>query len=97
MNIKELEPGDTVYAAKELRNDGSVPHLPANELIAKEGTRGVLINVGHIEEQPDITLYLVRFENNDLSLGPPVGCWPEEIRSIELTSVSSELSSEKGH
>ena len=85
MNIKTLEPGDTVYATRELRNDGSIPDMLDNELIAQEGTRGVLINVGHVEEQPDVTLYLVRFENHDLSLGPPVGCWPEEIRGIELT------------
>jgi nitrogen fixation protein NifZ len=85
MKEKTFEPGDTVYATQELRNDGSIPDLPANELIAKEGTRGVLINVGHFEEQPNLTLYLVRFEHSDLSLGPPVGCWPEEIRSIEPT------------
>jgi nitrogen fixation protein NifZ len=83
MNIKALEPGDTVYAALELRNDGSIPDMAENELIANEGTRGVLVNVGHFEEQPNLTLYLVRFENQDLSLGPAVGCWPEEIKSIE--------------
>jgi len=83
MNIKTLEPGDTVYATQELRNDGSIPGVPQNELIAEAGTRGVLVNIGHFEEQPDLTLYLVRFENSDLNLGPPVGCWPDEIRTIE--------------
>jgi len=82
MNLQTLEPGDTVYAIQELRNDGSIPGLPENELIAASGTRGVLINIGHVEEQPDVTLYLVRFENSDLTLGPPVGCWPDEIRAI---------------
>jgi nitrogen fixation protein NifZ len=86
MNLKTLEPGDTIYANQELRNDGSVPDMMENELIAKVGTRGVLINVGHLEEQPELTLYLVRFENPDLSLGPPVGCWPNEIRTIEPTN-----------
>ena len=81
MNIKTLVPGDIVYAAQELRNDGSVPGLEENELIAKSGTRGVLINIGHLEEQPNTDLYLVRFENPDLSLGPAVGCWLEEITS----------------
>lgn len=84
MNLETLEPGDTVYATQELRNDGSIPDLPENELIAASGTRGVLVNVGHFEEQPDITLYLVRFENADLSLGPPVGCWPEEISPLDI-------------
>lgn len=83
MNVETLEPGDTVYATQELRNDGSIPGVPENELIAASGTRGVLVNIGHFEEQPDVTLYLVRFENEDLTLGPPVGCWPDEIRAIE--------------
>lgn len=85
MNVATLEPGDTVYAKQELRNDGSIPGLPENELIATTGTRGVLVNIGHFEEQPDLTLYLVRFENPDLSLGPPVGCWLDEISAQELT------------
>lgn len=89
MNVQTLEPGDTVYAAQELRNDGSIPGLPENELIAASGTRGVLINIGHVEEQPDVTLYLVRFENEDLTLGPPVGCWPDEITATESTSVEA--------
>ena len=88
MNLKSLEPGDTVYATQELRNDCSIPDLPEQELIALQGTRGVLVNIGHLEEQPDKALYLVRFENPDLSLGPPVGCWPEEIRAIDLSNVS---------
>ena len=86
MSVKTLVPGDTVYAERELRNDGSVPDMEENALIAKPGTRGVLINIGHLEEQPDTTLYLVRFENPDLSLGPPVGCWPDEIRSVNADS-----------
>ena len=83
MNIRTLEPGDTVYAAQELRNDGSIPGLTKNELVATSGTRGVLINIGHIEEDPNKTLYLVRFENHDLSLGPAIGCWPNEITAQE--------------
>ena len=83
MNAQKLEPGDTIYATQELRNDGSIPGLPENELIAKAGTRGVLVNIGHLEEQPDVKLYLVKFENENLDLGPEVGCWPEEIRGVE--------------
>ena len=85
MNVRALEPGDTIYAAHELRNDGSIPDLPENELIAEQGARGVLVNVGRLEQQPDLTLFLVRFENHDLSLGPAVGCWPDEISATELT------------
>ena len=79
MNVQTLEPGDTVYAVQELRNDGSIPDLADNDLIAKSGTRGVLVNIGRLEEQPDTKLYLVRFENEDLDLGPAVGCWGDEI------------------
>ena len=89
MDIRTLEPGDTVYAAQELRNDGSVPGLQENDLIATSGTRGVIINIGHLEDQPDLTLYLVRFENQDLTLGPPVGCWPNEITAVDTRSIES--------
>jgi nitrogen fixation protein NifZ len=89
MNIRALVPGDTVFAAQELRNDGSIPGLADNELIAHCGTRGVLINIGHLEEQPDATLYLVRFENQDLSLGPAIGCWPDEISAAEKGPIEA--------
>ena len=80
MDELDLEPGDVVFAATELRNDGTLPGLETDALLATEGARGVLLKVGHLEEEPGRTLYLVRFEGADLQLGPPVGCWPEEIR-----------------
>jgi nitrogen fixation protein NifZ len=83
MTLENLEPGDMVFAAIEIRNDGSVPDLPAEALLAQPGTRGVLLNTGHLEEQPNTTLYLVRFEDENRELGPPVGCWPEEIVAEE--------------
>jgi len=89
MNIKALVPGDIVYAAQELRNDGSVPGLAENELIARPGARGVIINIGHLEEQPDTELYLIRFENQDLSLGPSVACWPDEITAEVKTAIEA--------
>ena len=89
MKPQTLVPGDTVFATKELRNDGSIPGLADNELIAKCGTRGALINIGHLEEQPDTTLYLVRFENQDLSLGPAVGYWPDEITAEENAPIEA--------
>lgn len=80
---RSFEPGDTIFAATELTNDGSIPGLAEKALVAKQGTRGVVINIGHFEDQPNRELYLVRFENEDLSLGPLVGCWPEEIVPAE--------------
>jgi nitrogen fixation protein NifZ len=79
MNLKQLQPGDVVYAATEIRNDGGIPELPENALIAAPGTRGVVVNIGHLEESPERELFLVRFEDAELNLGPPTGCWPEEL------------------
>jgi nitrogen fixation protein NifZ len=79
MSVDKLEPGDMVFAATDIFNDGSVPELPEDTQFARVGTRGVLINTGHLEEQPSITLFLVRFEDDNHELGPPVGCWAEEI------------------
>lgn len=79
MAVHELEPGDMVYAATALHSDGGVPGLEDGALLAAPGTRGVLINIGHPEEDPDQTIYLVRFEDEDKALGLPVGCLPEEL------------------
>ena len=34
-------------------NDGSLPGFEENALIAKQGQRGVIINTGHLEDQPN--------------------------------------------
>jgi nitrogen fixation protein NifZ len=79
MQLKELKPGDIIYAATDIYNDGSVPEQEDNALLAAAGSRGVLVNSGHLEEQPEQDLYLVRFENA-AGLGPAVACWPEELQ-----------------
>lgn len=79
MCIEHLKPGDIVYAAKDVINDGSIPGIPTDEHLARPGTRGVILNTGYLEDMPQKTLYLVRFENKDNELGPPVGCWEEEL------------------
>ncbi len=90
MSASELNPGDVVYAATDLFNDGSIPGLEEGTLLAAAGARGVLLKVGHLEEEPDRTLYLVRFEDAGLNLGPPVGCWEEEIRSEAPQAVEAD-------
>jgi len=35
--------------------------------------------VGHLEEDPSQELFLVRFETGTGELGPPTGCWREEL------------------
>lgn len=75
----DTQPGDLVYALIDIHNDGGIPDLPEQALIASAGTRGVIVNIGHLEENPDRELFLVRFEGADLVLGPPTGCWAEEL------------------
>jgi len=77
--LEDLEPGDIVHASTDLYNDGTVPELADDALLAERGSKGVLLNSGHLEDSPDQIVYLVRFENPDLTLGPPVACWPEEL------------------
>lgn len=79
MALENLEPGDMVFAATDIFNDGSVPEIPEGALFARTGSRGVLINTGHLEDQPSKVLFLVRFEDDNNELGPPVGCWPDEL------------------
>lgn len=79
MSIEQLQPGDIIFAATDILNDGSVPDMNEGELIATTGSRGVLINFGHLEEDESQQIYLVRFEDNRKELLPPVGCWPEEL------------------
>lgn len=79
MELDQLEPGDTVYAASHIYNDGGIPDLPQDTLLAQPGTRGVIVQTGHLEDAPERSVYLVRFEDKELNLGPPTGCWPEEL------------------
>ncbi len=81
--------GEMVFAATDLYNDelaedGSslIPELEPNALIAPAGARGVVVNVGHVAEQPQQDIYLVRFETGDeKTLGVPIGCMPQELTS----------------
>jgi len=79
MNLEQLSPGDTIYASSHIYNDGCIPGIPADRLLARPGTRGVIVETGHLEEEPRRRVYLVRFEDHELNLGPPTGCWPEEL------------------
>lgn len=85
MNLYELNPGDMVYALQEIMNDGSLPELPDDHLLAAAGSRGVIINIGHLEDQPDDEVFLVRFEDENGNLGPELGCWPEELSAMPVS------------
>lgn len=81
VNVETLEEGDVVYAAVPFHNDGSFPDVPEDALLASEGSRGVIIRKGHLEENPERTIFLVRFEDAEKNLGPALGAWPEELRA----------------
>ncbi|MGD7036738.1 nitrogen fixation protein NifZ [Methylotuvimicrobium buryatense] len=79
MNITELEIGDVVYAAKDITDDGSMPDCSEGQVLASSGSRGVIVMKGHIEETPQQAVFLVRFEDESLTLGRPIGCWAEDL------------------
>jgi nitrogen fixation protein NifZ len=85
--MSKFEMGEMVFAASDLFNDelaedgaSLIPDLEPNALIAAAGTRGVVVNVGHVADLPKQDIYLVRFETGEeKTLGVPVGCMPEEL------------------
>ena len=85
--MQKYDMGEMVFATTDLFNDelaedgGSlIPEVEPNALIAPAGARGVVVNVGHVAELPQQTVYLVRFETGpDNTLGVPIGCMPEEL------------------
>jgi nitrogen fixation protein NifZ len=72
-------PGDLVFNRRDLHNDGGIPDVDEGALLALAGTRGVVVQVGHVEARPEIDVYLVRFEGADKVLGRPVGCLADEL------------------
>ncbi|CAA9891332.1 Nitrogen fixation protein NifZ [Candidatus Methylobacter favarea] len=79
MKIEDLELGDVVYAAKTIVDDGSIPDGVEGEILAEAGTRGVLTLIGHVEAEPHRSVFLVRFEDKNMNLGNPIGCWVEDL------------------
>ena len=79
MNVEDLDIGDVVYAANTITADGTIPDGIEGDILAEVGTRGVITLIGHVEEEPTRTVFLVRFEDKDLNLGNPIGCWVEDL------------------
>ena len=79
MKIEDLEIGDMVYAAQTINDDGSIPGGTEGEILAEAGTRGVITLIGHVEEEPTRSVFLVRFEDKDMNLSNPIGCWVEDL------------------
>lgn len=79
MNVEDLDVGDVVYAANTITDDGSIPNGVEGDILAEAGTRGVITMIGYVEEEPDRSVFLVRFEDTAMNLGNPIGCWVEDL------------------
>lgn len=86
MKLQDLEIGDVVYAARDIVDDGSMPNGLEGEVLSKEGSRGVVVMTGHLEEAPNTAVFLIRFEDDNLDLGNPIGCLEEDLRLEPMTS-----------
>lgn len=84
MKIEDLDLGDVVYAVHAIADDGSMPNGTEGHILAEAGARGVITMIGHVEEQPERHVFLVRFEDKDMNLGSPIGCWAEDLSVEQL-------------
>lgn len=79
--------GDRVIATQDIHNDPveetgerAIPGREAGALLATAGTKGVVVNVGHVEAEPGTEIILVRFETGaEGDLGEPIGCLAAEL------------------
>lgn len=77
------EVGEIVYSLAALYNDGGIPDVAPDALLAPAGGRGVVVQIGYAESDDTLALYLVRFEDESGELGPPVGVYPDELTQQE--------------
>jgi nitrogen fixation protein NifZ len=86
-DIVQYQLGDVVFCREDLFNDGGLPGYEEGALIAAAGTRGVVVQFGHVEAMPSEEIYLVRFEGEGQDLGLPIGCLPEELTQDEAEAA----------
>lgn len=86
MRVDQLEVGDVVYAAHDIVDDGSMPDNSIGDLLAEAGARGVIVMRGYVEENPEKNVFLVRFEDSELNLGRPIGCYSEDLKADQTLS-----------
>jgi nitrogen fixation protein NifZ len=86
MSAVQYDVGDLVFAASDILNDGGMPGVDDEGLIAPAGAKGVVVQFGHAELDPNQEIYLVRFETGPGgTLGNPVGVLPEELTQERAT------------
>lgn len=85
MHYDTIVPGDIVFATCDIFNDGTFPDQEDNALLVKAGTRGILLNHGHLEHDENQIIYLVQFQMGSGldELTPPIGCWPDDVKPME--------------
>lgn len=76
--------GDIVFSRVAIENDGHIPGVAPDALLARPGMRGVVVNFGHAQLAEREEIYLVRFEDQAGDLGLPVGVLPEELTQDEV-------------
>lgn len=86
MKVDDLEIGDVVYAAHDIVDDGSMPDAEDGDILAETGARGVIVMRGYVEEEPEKNVFLVRFEDSELNLGRPIGCFGEDLSADQTSS-----------
>jgi nitrogen fixation protein NifZ len=86
MKVEELDVGDVVYAAHDIVDDGSMPDNQLGDILAEAGARGVIVMRGHVEQEPNKDVFLVRFEDKDLNLGRPIGCFSADLTATRTLS-----------
>ncbi|MEQ1529445.1 MAG: nitrogen fixation protein NifZ, partial [Methylococcales bacterium] len=79
MKVEDLSIGDVVYAANTICDFGSMQNDCKANVLAKAGCKGVITLIGHVQEQPERSVFLVRFEDETMNLGSPVGCWLDDL------------------
>jgi nitrogen fixation protein NifZ len=75
----EFDIGEIVFAREAIVNDGGIPDIASDALLATPGRRGVVVKYGYVEADKETEIYLVRFEDESGNLGPPVGCLADEL------------------
>lgn len=86
--MEQYDIGDMVFPLEPIYNDGYIPELPEDALMAPPGATGVVVMFGYAEADPGQEIYLVRFEGEDGVLGPPVGVLTDELTQDEARAKS---------